>query len=662
MANVTGQLTLNQLSVLEVDADPSAGGGTPAPIGSFAYFNNGTIGVSYVKVGSSNTAWNAVSSQSGTLSVGSVTFSDSNGYMAQDNANFFWDNTNKRLGLGIASPATRLHLDGGNATATYLKLTAGTTTGQTSTDGFDLGVSASGIAELRQRENLDLRFFTNNTDRMRIDGSGRVIIGSGAVAQDITGASIFPTFQILGTVATQMVAAQYSADINPPAFNLLKSRGATLNSQGLVSADDEVGRLQFRASDGANFQAAASIRTLVDGTAAAGSMPGRLVFLTTPSGSTSPSERMRISQAGEVTIGGVLGSTLTNNLLSVNGNVNDFFQANIQNLNAGTSASSDWIATANNGTDTANYADFGINSSAYSDPAFTIVGALGAYLYSASSELALGTASANALKFFTGDTLAANERARFTPAGLFLLGTTTDNGIDTFQLSRTGSVNFPILECFDDCQWTTAGTANNPYDVIATTAAGGSLTPETTPTAANYHGLLSIATGTTNNNTGSAAADYFGGVGKIRLGGQRIFIEKRVRIPTLSTGTVNFLVICGLTDQATAGAPTNGVYFSYNHAVSSGAWLGVTNSAGTITSVTGPTVVAGNWYTLRAEITAARDSVSFYVNGVLIGSNTANIPASTINLRPVSKINKQTTNTNNSSILQLDYTYWKMFR
>src|SRR5437879_1491423 len=35
---------------------------------------------------------------------GSVIFAGSGGAFAQDNANFFWDNTNKRLGIGLASP------------------------------------------------------------------------------------------------------------------------------------------------------------------------------------------------------------------------------------------------------------------------------------------------------------------------------------------------------------------------------------------------------------------------------------------------------------------------------------------------------------------------------------------------------------------------------
>ena len=43
----------------------------------------------------------------------------------------------RNMGVGI-TPTSKLHLDSGNATASYCKFTAGTTTGTTSTDGFDI--------------------------------------------------------------------------------------------------------------------------------------------------------------------------------------------------------------------------------------------------------------------------------------------------------------------------------------------------------------------------------------------------------------------------------------------------------------------------------------------------------------------------------------------
>lgn len=142
---------------------------------------------------------------------------------------------------------------------------------------------------------------------------------------------------------------------------------------------------------------------------------------------------------------------LSNSAASFFSNVNGFAQINHENINSGTSASTDFVATADNGTDTTFFVDFGINSSTYSDPTFTITGANDGYLYSQSSNLAIGTAAAaRSIRFFQGGTLAANEVARFAPTTNNLLVGTTSDGAGTARLrvagvieSTTGGVRFP---------------------------------------------------------------------------------------------------------------------------------------------------------------------------------------------------------------------------
>jgi hypothetical protein len=124
--------------------------------------------------------------------------------------------------------------------------------------------------------------------------------------------------------------------------------------------------------------------------------------------------------SGTVTLSGTGGGTptpLTNLGYQTFGTVNGYFQNNIQNLSNNTSASSDWVATANNGTDNAHYVDFGINGSAYSNGTWTINGADDGYLYAQSDNLAVGTATAGkSLVLFTGGTLAANVRLTLADA------------------------------------------------------------------------------------------------------------------------------------------------------------------------------------------------------------------------------------------------------
>jgi hypothetical protein len=71
----------------------------------------------------------------------------------------------------------------------------------------------------------------------------------------------------------------------------------------LVASGDTLGVLSFQGADGSDFVETASIAAFVDGTPGANDMPGRLVFSTTADGSATPTERMRITNGGNVLIG-----------------------------------------------------------------------------------------------------------------------------------------------------------------------------------------------------------------------------------------------------------------------------------------------------------------------------------------------------------------------
>jgi hypothetical protein len=114
---------------------------------------------------------------------------------------------------------------------------------------------------------------------------------------------------------------------------------------------------------------------------------------------------------------GAAGSNFPGWIAQFTANANTYSQISHQNKSNGASASGDFIITADNGTDTTNYADFGINGSGYASAGWTISGALDAYLYSASSHLTVGTASAKDLIFHTGGLLAANIRFRIMSDG-----------------------------------------------------------------------------------------------------------------------------------------------------------------------------------------------------------------------------------------------------
>jgi hypothetical protein len=81
----------------------------------------------------------------GSITAGSVAFGGSSGAIAQDNTNFFWDDTNNRLGIGTNAPASPLEINTSSSTVAPLEINnTNATTGSplmniTSTAALDAG-------------------------------------------------------------------------------------------------------------------------------------------------------------------------------------------------------------------------------------------------------------------------------------------------------------------------------------------------------------------------------------------------------------------------------------------------------------------------------------------------------------------------------------------
>lgn len=164
------------------------------------------------------------------------------------------------------------------------------------------------------------------------------------------------------------------------------------------------------------------------------------------------------------------------------------------------------------------------------------------------------------------------------------------------------------------------------------TVASGTSTGVTvgTSTAANP-GIITFARGQTNN--GYSFLRGASGSGCAVKGGGAITITWLIKGPDyLSDVTDNYELYIGLGNGAANGSePTDGVYFFYNYATSSGVWVGKTAAGSSRTSVVSATTVALNtWYTLKAVINAAGTSVEFFVNGVSAGTSTTNLPTAAL--------------------------------
>ena len=155
----------------------------------------GTTSVGYsgvdLTVGATTDSQNGVSIQTSTTGIGYLLFGDGTGasayvgqiaYAHSDNSMQFDTAGAERMridssgnvGIGTSSPARQFHVH--DASASYLHLT-NNTTGSTGSDGASISMAGTSL-QISNRENGVLQMYTNGTERMRIDTSGKVGINN----------------------------------------------------------------------------------------------------------------------------------------------------------------------------------------------------------------------------------------------------------------------------------------------------------------------------------------------------------------------------------------------------------------------------------------------------------------------------------------------------
>jgi hypothetical protein len=128
---------------------------------------------------------------------------------------------------------------------------------------------------------------------------------------------------------------------------------------------------------------------------------------------------LRVDNSGIFSLSGATPLSVPNNPLSIVGSGNTYLQVNIQNIATGTTSTADLVITANNGTDTTNYINLGINNSGYNDPAFSNGSGYDGYLFVNGGSLDIGTQTVNtAIEFHAGGTTANRVIARIDGSGL----------------------------------------------------------------------------------------------------------------------------------------------------------------------------------------------------------------------------------------------------
>lgn len=177
------------------------------------------------------------------LTTGSVLFAGSTGNVVQDNPNFFWDDTNNRLGIGTAAPATTLQVFGPGM------------------------VNALGLTQPTFETNLTAQFTVAQSS------------GNWGIA----------------------CARASGADIAGAHLTLFKTRSTDPSVKTALVNGDTLGDIMFMGVDAANaVQRTAAIAAIINGTVGVGSVPTDIRFDTGVAG--PPTERLRITSTGEIRI------------------------------------------------------------------------------------------------------------------------------------------------------------------------------------------------------------------------------------------------------------------------------------------------------------------------------------------------------------------------
>ena len=150
---------------------------------------------------------------------------------------------------------------------------------------------------------------TTTTEKLRITSTGQLLVGTGSASNRFkngNGNGATPKFQF----ETANVDEQNDISLTFGRNNafgaeiiLAKHRASTVGGYTVVQSNDRLGGINFAGADGTHFHPAALIQGRVDGTPGTGDMPGRLEFLTTSDGASTPTERLRILSSGKINIG-----------------------------------------------------------------------------------------------------------------------------------------------------------------------------------------------------------------------------------------------------------------------------------------------------------------------------------------------------------------------
>jgi hypothetical protein len=211
-------------------------------------------------------------------------------------------------GLAINGTAAKVSIGSAAAPPTVSTATADAMTGSMYWDDvagamfyrYDNGGTPVWVSATAGGGGSSTNVWTQGTGTLYPTTTSDVVLVGGATSSN---SSLPSSLQVSGSGFGGTAGVfRYDNNANGSSIYLAKSRSSTIGTNTIVQSGDQIGSIAFIGADGSTYRSGANIYAEVDGTPGVGDMPGRLVFATTPSGSATPVERMRIYSGGSVAI------------------------------------------------------------------------------------------------------------------------------------------------------------------------------------------------------------------------------------------------------------------------------------------------------------------------------------------------------------------------